>query len=173
MDPRAAAPGAGEPCGADQTDPFPGLEYADAKGKFAPVFLLSERAAQERAEKLTGQVPMLAELPARVVLAHIHSAGSTALLLAANGTSIRMPPEALGPLVMGEFTETRPRSEPEEKVRLRAMPPEEVPSKRRQAIRVFCTQRQGAISVHVFNPINPGGRHLQCAGFAGVCPAAG
>ena len=35
------------------------------------------------------------------------------------------------------------------------MPPEEVPAELRDAIREFCTQRQGAIQVNVFNPIDP------------------
>jgi hypothetical protein len=38
---------------------------------------------------------------------------------------------------------------------LRAVPPEKVPAKLRQAIRVFCTQRKGAIAVYVFHPRSP------------------
>ena len=138
----------------EQTEPFTWLVYKDDQGDFAPVFT-TERAAEQRAEKLSGKTPMMMELPARVLLAHLHSAQSTMLLGASNGATFRMPPKVLESLVKGHFTEFRPNREPGPKVRLRAVPPENVPAKLRQAIRVFCTKRQGAIAVNVFNPVNP------------------
>ena len=138
----------------DQTDPITWQEYGDAQGKFAPVFT-SAPAAEQRAEQLPPPVPMMMELPARVLFAHLHSAGSTALLCASHGATFRLPPEVLGSLFRGEWTEAQPDRTPGEKVRLRAVPPEEVPAELREAIREFCTQRQGAIQVNVFHPIDP------------------
>lgn len=138
----------------DQTEPITWKEYGDAQGRFAPVFTTGE-AAEQRAEKLPPPVPMMMELPARMLFAHLQNAGSTALLCASHGATFRLPPEVLGSLFRGEWTEAQPDRTRGEKVRLRPVPPEELPAELREAIREFCTQRQGAIQVNVFNPIDP------------------
>lgn len=62
-------------------------------------------------------------------------------------------PRVLGSLFRREWMEAQPDRSPGEPMRLRAMPPAEVPAELREAIRECCTQRQGVIQVNVFNPI--------------------
>ena len=124
--------------------------YKDAEGSFIPVFTTHE-AADERLAKLDGPVPMAAELPARVLVAHLRAAGTVVRVYGGNAVCITLQPDAVELLAKGEFTESQPDSGDSEKTSLMPLAEEQVPSKLRQAIRVFCVQRQGAMAVYAFN----------------------
>jgi len=55
----------------DQTEPLLWQEFSDAQGRFAPVFT-GDRAAEQRAENLPPPVPMMMELPARVLFGFLN-----------------------------------------------------------------------------------------------------
>jgi len=135
----------------DETAPLTWCSFQDAQGTFVPVFT-SLRAAEQRAVMMKGNEPMMAEIPARVLLAHLNSAKCTVLVVASNGATIRLPPEALEELVSGRLTETIPGGGVREKMTLQPVRPDELPAVIVDAITEFCEQRQGAISVHVFHP---------------------
>ena len=128
--------------------------FHDAKGRFIPLFT-TERAADQHLSKLTGPMPMLAHLPAKVLFSSLNNARDTVRVYAANGASIILPPVAVADLAQGRFTESAPGTGEPEKMRLRSIRPEDFPSKLLQAIRVFCVQRQGAIAVYAFHPHDP------------------
>ena len=130
--------------------PLAMTSYKDAKGTFIPVFTTLE-AAEEKLAKLEGPMPMVAELPARVLVAHLRAAGSQVRVYAGNAVYITLRPDGVELLAKGEFTESHPNTGEAEKTSLMPLAAEQVPSKLRQAIRVFCVQRQGAIAVYAFN----------------------
>ena len=124
--------------------------FKDAEGSFIPVFTTHE-AAEERLAKLKGPARMVAELPARVLVAHLRAAGTAVRVYGGNGVCITLLPDAVELLAKGEFTESQPDTGEAEKTSLMSLAEEQVPSKLRQAVRVFCVQRQGAMAVYAFN----------------------
>lgn len=137
-------------------DPLTWVCFRDEQGLFAPVFA-SEKAAERRAEKMLPRPPMMLEIPARVLLAHIQAAGNTVLLIASNGAQIRIPPEALASLLKGSFTEAGTGEMETRQMTLHPIAAEDFPREWETAIREFCTQRQGAMAVYAFHP--RGGEH--------------
>ena len=124
--------------------------YKDAEGTFIPVFT-THKAAEQKLSKLDGPMPMVAEMPARVLVAHLHAAGTTVRVYAGNNVFITLQPDSVEALAKGEFTESSPEDGEAQKTSLMPLAAEQVPSKLRQAIRVFCVQRQGAMAVYAFN----------------------
>lgn len=123
----------------------------DAEGTFIPIFTTHEEA-EHRLAKLQGPLPMVAELPARVLIAHLRAAGTEVRVYGGNEVCITLRPDAVEMLAKGEFTESSPNTGGEaEKTSLMPLAAEQMPSKLRQAIRVFCAQRQGAMAVYAFN----------------------
>lgn len=135
----------------EETEPLTWCSFSDENGTFVPVFT-SLRAAEDRAAMLQGNEPMLVEIPARVLFAHLNTVKSTVLVISSNGGTIRLPPEALEDLVKGKLTGTNPGGGVREKMTLVPVNPEALPARLLESIREFCVQRQGAISVHVFHP---------------------
>ena len=134
--------------------------YSDAKGEFVPVFT-SEAAATYEVRNLrqTGEEePLVATLPAKVLLAFLNDGTTNVRVMAAGGGLIRLQPEAVASLVAGDFTGERligEGSSDPAPITLRAVPAEKVPAKLRQGIRVFCAQRRVPIGVYLFHPLDP------------------
>ena len=135
------------------SDGFTWNTYRDEQGDFAAVFT-SLRAAQEelRTSLRNQKKPAIVELPARVLFGFLNNGRTTVRILAHNGARIRLDPDGIRQALEGAFTEDVPpaaESDECEPMSLVPVEPENVPLKLRQAIRVFCTQRQGAIAVYV------------------------
>jgi hypothetical protein len=137
----------------DVREGFTWCTYRDKDGDFAAVFT-SLRAAKDemRSLRTMREKPGLVELPARVLFGFLNDRRTTVRVMAFNGATIKLPPEMFGPLLAGEMTEDQPPPPSGATMLLTPLAPEDVPSKLRQAIRVFCTQRQGALAVYVCNP---------------------
>ena len=100
---------------------------------------------------------MICELPGDVLFGFLNNGRAEVRVMASGGGTIRMKPQAVAALVEGEFTHNRPQASDEGKqeVTLYPVPDEKVPSKLRQAIRVFCAQRRVPIGVYVFHQADP------------------
>lgn len=135
------------------SDGFTWNTYRDEQGDFAAVFT-SLRAAQEelRTSLRNQKKPAIVELPARVLFGFLNNGRTTVRIMAHNEAVIRLDPDGVRQALEGGFTADVPPSAGSgecEIMRLVPVDPEDMPLKLRQAIRVFCTQRQGAIAVYV------------------------
>jgi hypothetical protein len=142
----------------DVRDGFTWNTYRDKEGDFAAVFTSLRAAKDKRRSHLwpADGPPAMAEIPAKVLFHFLNNGRTHVKVTAHNCASIRLEPDAVAKLVAGEFTEQQPPPPPERGTggRMRIVPvePDDVPSKLRQAIRIFCTQRQGAVAVYVCHP---------------------
>ena len=132
--------------------------YRDPEGDYAAVFTSLRAANDKRRSHLwTGdRPPAMAEIPAKVLFHFFNNGRTHVKVTAHNCACIRLEPHAVEKLVAGEFTDLQPPPPPEPgtggSMMLVPVRPDDVPSKLRQAIRVFCTQRQGAMAVYVCHP---------------------
>jgi len=132
--------------------------YRDEKGDFAAVFTSPRAAEDEKRASLRDQKeqPAILELPARVLFHFLNNGRTTARVMAHNGATIRLDPDGIRALMEGGFTEQQPppprKPGTGEHMILVPVHPDNVPTKLRQAIRVFCVQRQGAVAVYVCHP---------------------
>lgn len=142
----------------DARDGFTWNTYRDKEGDFAAVFTSLRAAEDERRSSLRNerQEPAMVELPARVLFGFLNDGRTTVRVMALNGAVIRLDPDGIRQALEGGFSEQQPPPPPEpgmgDAMRLVPLHPDNVPSKLRQAIRVFCTQRQGAMAVYVCHP---------------------
>ena len=142
----------------DVRDGFTWNTYRDEDGDFAAVFTSLRAAQDERRSSLRSQreKPGMFELPARVLFGFLNNGRTTARVMALNGATIRLDPDGIRKVLEGGFTDLQPPPPPEPgtggTMIFVPVHPDDVPSKLRQAIRVFCTQRQGAVAVYVCNP---------------------
>jgi hypothetical protein len=142
----------------DVSEGFTWCMYRDSNGDFAAVFTSLRAAQDERRNSLHGtkEKPAMVEVPARVLFHFLNNGRTTVRVMAFNGATLRLDPEAIGPLLEGKMSEAQPPPPPPPgtggSMLMVPVPPDEVPSKLRQAIRVFCTQHQGAIAVYVCHP---------------------
>jgi hypothetical protein len=135
----------------DTSAGFTWCAYADHEGAFVPVFT-SERMAAETLGKLANPTPMMAEMPARVLMGMLEGTEMNVRILASNGTRIVLKPEAVELLLKGNFTENRGDTGVCEKMKLHPLSAGQVPAALREAVRHFCAQRQGAMAVYAFHP---------------------
>jgi hypothetical protein len=142
----------------DVRDGFTWNTYRDQEGDFAAVFTSLRAAQDERRSSLRKQreKPGMVELPTRVLFGFLNNGRTTARVMALNGATIRLDPDGISQALEGGFTEQQPPPPPEpgsgHAMMMVPVRPDDVPSKLRQAIRVFCTQRQGAVAVYVCHP---------------------
>jgi hypothetical protein len=132
---------------------FTWCAYADEEGAFVPVFT-TERMADETVGKLAQPTPMIAEVPARVLLGMFKGNEMNVRVIGSNGTRIVLKPEAIVSLLNGGLTDRSPHDGSREKIMMHPLPAEQVPFELREAIRAFCTQRQGAMAVYAFHPMD-------------------
>ena len=135
-------------------DGFQWCTYQDEDGPFAAVFT-SEKVARYEIRLAGKPAPMIVEMPAEVLLHFFNNGRTHVRIMSGGGGNIRIQPLALASLVSGELRESRGVSGREkQQVTLVPVPDEKVPSKLRQAIRVFCAQRRVPIGVYVFNQVD-------------------
>jgi hypothetical protein len=136
----------------DTSAGFTWCAYTDDEGTFLQVFT-TECMANDTLGKLAQPTPMIAEIPARVLLGMFKDSEMNVRVIASNGTRIVLKPEAIRSLLSGKLTENRGDSGVRQKLTMHPLPADQVPSELREAIRVFCAQRQGAMAVYAFHPI--------------------
>jgi hypothetical protein len=125
----------------DASGGFSWVVYSDHEGDFAPVFT-TEETARKRHKNVQPE-PMIAEVEARVLFSMLKDKPVKVRVIASNQTRLVMDPASLGPLLEGKLTENTGKGGATEKTTLHPLAAEQVPMKLRQAIRVFCLQRQG------------------------------
>lgn len=136
----------------DVTGGFSWCAYKDHEGEFTPAFT-TEAIARETMQQVRPE-PMIAEIGARTLFSILRDKPMKVRIIASNRTRLVMDPEALDPLLDGSFTENTGKKGAAQKTMLQPLAPEDVPPQLRQAIRAFCTQRQGAMAVYAFHPID-------------------
>jgi hypothetical protein len=142
----------------DVRDGFTWNTDRDEDGDFVAVFTSLRAAQDERRSRFRKQKekPAMVELPARVLFGFLNDGRTTARVMALSEATIRLDPDGIRQALAGEFTEQQPPPPPEPgmggSMMMVPVLPDDVPSKLRQAVRVFCTQRQGAVAVYVCHP---------------------
>jgi hypothetical protein len=134
-------------------DQFTFSIYEHAEGQFIAVFA-SEAAAEWACEQMADPKPAIAAMPAEALFKIANNGEFSVRVNHGLRASVTLRPEGVADLVAGGLTHHQPSESFREKVMLHHVPADEVPSKLRQAIRVFCVQRPLAVGVYAFNPVN-------------------
>jgi hypothetical protein len=134
-------------------DEFTFCTYEDADGKFIAVFA-SEAAAEWAGEQIPEPKPAIASMPAEALFKIANNGQFSVRVNHGLLASVALTPEGVADLVRGDLRHFQASDSVREKVTLHHVPADEVPSKLRQAIRVFCVQRPLAVGVYAFHPVN-------------------
>jgi hypothetical protein len=134
-------------------DEFTFSVYEHAEGQFIAVFT-SEAAAEWAGEQIPEPKPAIASMPAEALFKIANNGEFSVRVNHGRHATLTLQPEGVAKLVGGDFTHYQPSKSIRQKVTLHHVPADEVPSKLRQGIRVFCVQRPLALGVYAFHPVD-------------------
>ncbi len=144
----------------DVADGFTWITFQDANGAFVPVFtsyVCAQHESHQNLKSILHDKPMIAELPANVLLHFLNNGRASVRVMAAGGGTIKLKPDAVASLVAGELTrqEFPTQQVTGDPVNLRVLEETSIPSKVLQGIRMFCAKRRVPLGVYAFNQMDP------------------